>query len=82
MELRQLERFLVLAEELNFTRAADKLHAVQSALTTSIQDLELELRVPPLLPASTPHARSLRGRRALAAKWRQAFLPAAFRPAL
>jgi DNA-binding transcriptional LysR family regulator len=43
MELRQLERFLAVAEELNFTRAANRLHVVQSALTTSIQDLEMEL---------------------------------------
>jgi DNA-binding transcriptional LysR family regulator len=43
MELRQLERFLVVAEHLSFTRAANRLHIVQSALTTSIQDLEREL---------------------------------------
>ena len=43
MELRQMERFLVVAEERNFTRAAARLHVVQSALTTSIQMLEQEL---------------------------------------
>ena len=49
MELRQLERFLVLSEELNFTRAAEMLHVVQSALTKSIQDLESELGTPLLI---------------------------------
>ncbi|PZF83064.1 LysR family transcriptional regulator [Jiangella anatolica] len=40
MELRQLEHFVVLADELHFTRAAGRLHLVQSALSASIRALE------------------------------------------
>ena len=36
MELRQLEHFVAVADELNFTRAAARIHVVQSALSTSI----------------------------------------------
>ena len=43
MELRQLEHFLVLAEELHFTRAASRVHLVQSSLSSSIAALEREL---------------------------------------
>ena len=45
MELRHLQHFIAVAEELNFTRAADRVHIVQSALSTSIRSLEEELRV-------------------------------------
>jgi DNA-binding transcriptional LysR family regulator len=43
MELRQLQHFIAAAEELNFTRAAARVHIVQSALSTSIRLLEEEL---------------------------------------
>jgi DNA-binding transcriptional LysR family regulator len=43
MELRQLEIFRALAEELHFTRAAARVHCVQSNVTTQIQALEQEL---------------------------------------
>ena len=43
MELRHLEHFVAVAEERNFTRAARRLHLVQSALSVSIRSLEHEL---------------------------------------
>lgn len=45
MELRQLEYFIAVAGEMNFTRAAQRLHLVQSALSTSVSKLEKELGV-------------------------------------
>ncbi len=43
MEVRQLEIFHALAEELNFTRTAERVHCVQSNVTTQIRSLEEEL---------------------------------------
>lgn len=43
MEIRQLEIFRALAEELNFTRTAERVHCVQSNVTGQIRALEQEL---------------------------------------
>lgn len=40
LELRHLRAFEVLAQELNFTRAAGRLHLTQQALSSQIRDLE------------------------------------------
>jgi len=43
MELRQLECFVAVAEEASFTRAAARMHVVQSAVSATIASLEREL---------------------------------------
>jgi DNA-binding transcriptional LysR family regulator len=43
MELRQLEVFVAVAEERSFTRASDRLHIVQSAVSAAVRSLERDL---------------------------------------
>jgi DNA-binding transcriptional LysR family regulator len=45
VELRQLEYFVAVASEMNFSRAAQRVHVVQSALSASVGKLEKELGV-------------------------------------
>ncbi|KAF1038155.1 MAG: HTH-type transcriptional regulator GltC [Herbaspirillum frisingense] len=54
MELRQLRQFVAVAEEKSFTRAAQRCHIVQSALSSSIRLLEEELAAP-LFVRTTRH---------------------------
>src|SRR5579863_8621785 len=46
MELRQLEAFVAVAEERNFTRAAARLYVAQSGLSATIRSLEKEVHAP------------------------------------
>ncbi len=46
MELRQLEYFVAVAEEANFTRAAQRVHVSQSGVSAQIRQLERDLGAP------------------------------------
>jgi DNA-binding transcriptional LysR family regulator len=54
MELRQLRTFVAVAEEQNFTRAAQRLYVVQSAVSSTMQTLERELGVTLVDRTSSP----------------------------
>ena len=43
MELRQLEYLIAVAEEANFTRAAERVHISQSGVSAQVRQLEQEL---------------------------------------
>ena len=45
MEHRHLEYFVAVAAELNFSRAAERIHVVQSALSAALGRLEKELDI-------------------------------------
>src|ERR1700735_1410753 len=46
MEIRQLEYFIAVAEEANFTRAAERVHISQSGVSAQVRQLERELGQP------------------------------------
>jgi DNA-binding transcriptional LysR family regulator len=46
VDTRKLEVFLAVAEERSFTKAAERLHIVQSGVSTSVRSLERELGAP------------------------------------
>src|SRR3954451_5190408 len=70
MDLRQLEYFVAVAEEANFTRAADRVHITQSGASAQTRQFERELvpdlfdrsarmvRLTPAGAAALPHARA------------------------
>ncbi|MEV6302155.1 LysR family transcriptional regulator [Actinoplanes sp. NPDC051861] len=62
MEQRQLEFFIAVAEELNFTRAAHRTHAVQSTVSASIRALERDLGTPLFDRSTTRVALTAAGR--------------------
>src|SRR5205807_94272 len=64
MELRQLATFVAVAEEGSFTRAADRLHVVQSAVSAGVRKLEDELGAS-LFDRSTHHVKLTDAGRAL-----------------
>jgi DNA-binding transcriptional LysR family regulator len=64
VELRQLEYFLAVAEERHFTRAAQRVHIVQSGLSASVHALERELGAP-LFVRTTRHVELTEEGRAL-----------------
>ncbi len=71
MELRQLAYFMAVAEERNFTRAAERIPIAQPAISQQIRRLEAELgehlfvrnrrgiRLTPAGEALLPHARTM-----------------------
>lgn len=71
VELRRLEYFLAVAEEASFTKASQRLHVAQSAISTQVASLERELGVR-LLERSSRAVRVTSAGRVLVERARQA----------
>jgi DNA-binding transcriptional LysR family regulator len=76
VELRQLEHFVVVAEQRHFTRAAELLSISQSGLSASIRALERTLQTP-LFTRSTRHVQLTEAGRALLVEGRRTLASAA-----
>jgi DNA-binding transcriptional LysR family regulator len=74
-DLRQLRAFVAVAEELNFTRAAELLHLGQQAVSKSVQQLERDLGVE-LLERTTREVRLTHAGSALLVAGREALAAA------
>ncbi|WP_433702789.1 LysR family transcriptional regulator [Prescottella equi] len=66
MELRQLEYFVAVAEEANFTRAAARVHVSQSGISAQIRQLENDLGAPLFDRSTRVAALTVAGEAALA----------------
>ena len=65
MEMNQLRTFRIIAETLNFTRAAERLHLNQSAVSHQIKALETEIGEPLFIRAKRGVTLSQAGKVAL-----------------
>jgi DNA-binding transcriptional LysR family regulator len=66
LELRTLRTFVTVAEELHFTRASERLHLTQQALSTQIRQLEASVGVPLFLRTTRKVELTAAGRTLLA----------------